>query len=80
MSAWDPMQVRMFAKQIVESDEGKAWPVLGAALRGAIISHHVLMVVFSQRGSIAISVDEVRELRNQIEECLADRYKRKVQA
>jgi hypothetical protein len=78
VSAWDPGQVRMFAKQIAESEEGRAWWAFSAKIRDAIISHHVLMVVFSVHGQEAIGIDDVRELRIAIEERLAARHKLKV--
>jgi hypothetical protein len=74
VSGWDPGQVRAFAKQIAESAEGQAWPVLGPTLRDAIVSHHVLMVVLSQRGSSSIDIDDIRELRAMLHERLAAKH------
>jgi len=75
MSAWDPDQVKMFAKQIAASDEGKAWWAFPAKIRAMIISHHALMIVFSLRGSEkTVLIDDVRELRIQIEERLAKHH------
>lgn len=74
MSAWDPGQVKLFAKQIAESPEGKAWWAFPSKIRNMIISHHVLMVVFSQRGQETICIDDVRELRILIEERLAKHH------
>jgi hypothetical protein len=71
MSAWDPGQVKLFAKQIAESPEGKAWWVFPAKIRNMVISHHVLMTVFSQIGKEkTICIDDVRELRILIEKRL----------
>lgn len=79
MSAWDGGHVRMFAKQIADSPEGKAWWVFPAKIRTAIISHHVLMIVFSQsQREASISYDDVRELRVLIEQRLADHHNLKV--
>lgn len=78
MSAWDPGQIRMFAKQIATSDEGKAWWSFHPKIRNAILSHHVLMIVFTQRGAESINVDDVRELRVLIEECLEKRHNLKM--
>ncbi len=79
MSAWDAGQVRMFAKQIADSDEGKAWWSFHPKIRGAIISHHVLMAVLSQVGrDKAICIDDVRELRVLIEERLAEKHNLRV--
>lgn len=61
MSAWDAGQVRMFAKQIADK-YGAAWFMLAIPARAAIISHHVLMIVFSQRSG-KVDIDDVRELR-----------------
>ena len=68
---WDPGQVKMFARQIADSPEGKAWWAFPAEIREAIISHRVLMIVLSVRGQEAIEVDDVRELRILIAERLA---------
>lgn len=76
MSAWDPKlvaQVKLVAKQIAESREGLAWWAFPATIRNTIISHHVLMNVFSQRGPKTIEIDDVRELRILIEQRL-DKY------
>lgn len=79
MSAWETAQVRMFAKQIADSPEGKAWWAFPDSVRNAILSHHVLMVMFSQVGrDKTICIDDVRELRIQIEERLADHHNLKV--
>lgn len=78
MSAWDPGQVKMFAKQIAESDEGRAWWAFPAKIRNAIISHHVLTVVFSQVHQETICIDDVRELRILIEARLAKHHNLKV--
>lgn len=78
MSAWSTGQVRMFAKQIASSDEGQAWWSFHPKIREAILSHHVLMIVFSVRGAGAINVDDVRELRIMIEERLASHHNLKV--
>lgn len=82
MSAWDPRQVKLFAKQIAESQEGKAWPVLGPTLRAAVISHRVLMIVFGQLGHVTetFCIDDVRELRIMIEERLAKHHNMKTHA
>ena len=77
MSAWDAGQVRMFAKQIAESPEGRAWWAFPIQIRNAIISHHVLMVMFSIRGEETINVDDVRELRILIEQRLAEKHNMK---
>lgn len=71
---WDDGQVKLFAKRIAESAEGKAWWAFPAVVRDAILSHHVLMTVFSQRGAEPISVDALRELRLLIERRLADHH------
>jgi hypothetical protein len=82
VSAWDPGQVKMFAKQIAESDEGRAWWAFPEKIRNAIISHHVLMVMFSQVGRStkerSVSIDDVRELRIEIERRLADHHRMEV--
>lgn len=81
MSAWNAGQVRMFAKQIATSDEGQAWWSFHAKIRAAILSHHVLMIVFSMRDAESIcvdDVDDVRELRIMIEERLAKHHNLKV--
>jgi hypothetical protein len=90
MPAWDPAQIRMFAKQIADSPEGDAWWAFPSVIREAIISHRVLQVVFSQRaystraqeavcahGREALSVDDVRELRIAIERRLAEHHNMK---
>ncbi len=76
--AWNAMQVKMFAKRIAESDEGRAWWSFHTKIREAIISHHVLMTVFSVHGANMINVDDVRELRILIEERLASYHNLKV--
>lgn len=76
--AWDAGQVKMFAKQIAQSDEGQAWWSFHSKIRNAILSHHVLMIVFSVHGADAINVDDVRELRIMIEERLAKHHNLKV--
>ncbi len=76
--AWDDGQVKMFAKQIAQSDEGQAWWSFHTKIRHAIISHHVLMIVFSVRGADTINVDDVRELRIMIEGRLAKHHNLKV--
>lgn len=76
--AWDAGQVKMFAKQIAQSDEGQAWWLFHAKIRNAILSHHVLMIVFSVHGADAINVDDVRELRIMLEERLATHHNLKV--
>ena len=76
--AWDAGQVKMFAKQLASSDEGKAWWLLHPTLRTAIISHHVLMLVLSQRGATPVCVNDIREVRNLIEERLASHHNLKV--
>lgn len=76
--AWNAMQVKMFAKRIAESDEGRAWWSFHTKIRDAIISHHVLMTVFSVHGANMINVDDVRELRILIEERLASYHNLKV--
>lgn len=78
MSAWDAGQVSMCAKQIATSDEGRAWWSFHPKIRNAILSHHVLMIVFSVRGADAIDVDDVRELRILIQERLAKHHNMKV--
>lgn len=78
MSAWDAGQVKLFAKQIAVSDEGKAWWSFHAKIREAIISHHVLMLVLSQRSVTPICIDDVREVRILIEERLASYHNLKV--
>jgi hypothetical protein len=76
--AWNAGQVKLFAKRIAESDEGKAWWSFHPKIRDAILSHHVLMTVFSMRGVEPIPVDDVRELRILIEERLANHHNLKV--
>lgn len=76
--AWNAMQVKMFAKRIAESDEGRAWWSFHTKIREAIISHHVLMTVFSVHGANMINIDDVRELRILIEERLASYHNLKV--
>jgi hypothetical protein len=78
VSAWDPGQVRFFAKQIAESQEGRAWWAFPPTIRNAIISHHVLMLLFSQRGQETCCVDDFREVRIAIEERLAKHHNLKV--
>ena len=68
---WNIGQVKLFAKRIAESDEGKAWWSFHHKIRNAILSHHVLMTVFSVRGAEAVPVDDIRELRILVEERLA---------
>jgi hypothetical protein len=68
VSAWDAGQVRMFAKQVADK-YSKAWFMIAPDARNALLSHHVLMIVFSQRNG-TIDVDDVRELRIAIEERL----------
>lgn len=75
---WNTMQVNLFVKRIAQSDEGQAWWSFHPKLREAIISHHVLMTVLSLRESEAICVDDMRELRIQIEERLASHHNLKV--
>ena len=75
MSAWEPQQVKMFAKDIAER-YGSAWSLLGHEIRNALISHHVLMTMFSQRDR-QIHVDDVRELRIAIEERLSKHHNMK---
>ena len=79
MSVWDAGQVKLFAKEIASSDEGKAWWLLHPKIRTAIISHYVMMLVFSQRGTTPICVDDVREVRILIEERLASHHNLKVE-
>ena len=67
---WNLGQVKLFAKRLAESDEGKAWWSFHSKIRNAILSHHVLMTVFSIHGADPIPVDDVRELRILIEERL----------
>ena len=76
--AWDAGQVKMFAKEIASSDEGKAWWMLHPKLRTAIIAHYVMMLVLSQRGATPICVADVREVRNLIEARLASHHNLKV--
>jgi len=78
-SGWTDSQVRLFAKRIAESPEGKAWWAFPAVIRDAILSHHVLMNVFLQRSS-EISVDDLRELIVLIERRLASHHGLKTQA
>lgn len=78
MSAWDSGQVRLFAKQIAESPEGKAWWAFPPTIRDAIISNHVLMLLFSQRGESTVCVDDFREVRIAIKERLAKHHNLKV--
>lgn len=80
MSAWDPGQVKMFAKQIAESDEGRAWWAFPDKIRNAIISHHVMMVLLSIRGQENVCIDDVRELRVAIERRLAEKHNMKVRS
>ena len=75
--AWNAGQVRMFAKQLAEK-YGPAWFTLVHEVRNAILSHHVLMIVFSVRGADAIDVDDVRELRILIQERLEKHHNLKV--
>jgi hypothetical protein len=70
----------MFAKQIATSDEGQAWWSFHPKIRAAIISHHVLMIVFSQRSEASICIDDMRELRFLIMQRLADHHDLKVHA
>jgi len=74
MSDWSLQQVRMFAKQIADSPEGKAWWAFPTIVRNAILSHHVLMIVFIQRGERTVCIDDMRELRILIEERLAKHH------
>jgi hypothetical protein len=74
VSAWDSGQIRTFAKQIATSDEGCAWWAFPAKIRNAILSHYVLMIVLTQRGSAEIHIDDVRELRVLIQQRLADHH------
>ena len=71
--SWDTAQVRLFAKQIADSKEGRAWWAFPSSIRAAIISHHVMMVMLSLRER-AIEVDDVRELRLAITNRLADHH------
>lgn len=77
-STWSPGQVKLFAKRIAESDEGQAWWSFHPKIRNAILSHHVLMTVFSIHGAEPIPVDDVRELRILIEERLDKHHNMKM--
>ena len=78
MSDWNLGQVRMFAKQIADSPEGKAWWSFHPKIRNAILSHHVLMIVLMQRGSASVCIDDVRELRILIEQRLDKHHNMKM--
>ena len=74
MSGWSDGQVRVFAKRIADSKEGRAWWAFPYEIREAIISEVVLSIVFGQdKGSIQI--EDVRALRIAICKRLAEHHK-----
>ncbi|HSX23020.1 MAG TPA: hypothetical protein VLE97_09625 [Gaiellaceae bacterium] len=74
MSAWDADQVRAFARQIADAYK-ESWWSFHAKIRDALVSHHVLMILLSQRGQVGgIHRDDVRELRSLIVDKLADKH------
>ena len=81
MSAWDDGQVKLFAKQIAD-DYKTAWWSFHAKIRDALVSHHVLMILLSQRGQGPGSLhrDDVRELRTLIVQKLADKHNMRIES
>lgn len=70
--SWTRQQATSFAKRIAESETGRAWTVLSAPLREAVIGNFVLGIVVGQ-DSEAVEVSAITDLYAMVIEALARR-------